>query len=1488
MDAKEIKSNLKQAREALKEKDYKTALKHCKTVLKSDKGNYNAWVFVGAAAQEVDQAEQSEEAFRKAIEISPEQILAWQGLCSFYEKHDNEDNIPKLITVYKKLLDLFSSEKDKKLEIYDKLIALLKRLNDKESVFRVLKSKLEVLKGDTEEEFKLQKQIFQEFYGQTKLSDIEKQMLSEALQTIVSHGSFTEDDCKRIFSTCIEPIFKAGAEDFSLSLANPIYEKFPKNVSCLEFFCRVAMNLYIDNGTIREDVEVISQSLSQLDIKTGLHFIYQGFFEFTSKNYIDAIHNLKQGLKTIEYCVQGWYFLSKSQLFLHQYTESEKSLKIGIDIALKSKSSSIITGKFYLLLGQVLSKKENWEAALKSLEKSATYLGQSKDLLIQFCFTLLKIGHISKAEQMRQDLKDKFADDPEVLQLEGFLYLSKEQWNEALQKLRLSVSKAESPFTLHLIGLVLWQSEQREKAFKVFIKAAELDPYFAKNYVFLGHYYLNHLFDQSKACLCYQRAFDLDNSDTEVGMSYSKLLKDMGNEEENIKVLQIITENANLGSCKWAWTQLGLSQLQKKLFSEAIFSFQNALRADPSSSYLWECLADAYLNRGSYESSYKAFEKVSELNPKAMYPLYQIATIQKMRGFFDESIEMYKNLLSIMSTYVPALIGMAETLILCAKKALEECMYGTVRASCQEALNTLAKVAASKPGLACLWKLAGDASTLPFHLDDCYFPFTIPFELHQQSDKQDLVCNKSEFLCFGSKFYGRALQLKEDMSPLWHDLGINCYFQSTLGQNEDEKLNLAKKAFICLQKAVSISPNYENHWTALGVVASSKELKDYAFGQHAFIKSLEINRINAETWSNLGVLYLENENLQLAHKAFTVAQSSEPTYPLSWVGLAFIAESIKHTETIDLYRHATTIGSHNEALNGYSRVVCDALLNTASKESNSHYKDNIIEMNATMFACDCSIKHTANNSECAEAFNMAGILQEREGLYSASLKSFKRALDLLEKSHQEELIEMVRANYARLLSIVGQSSEATKEYLLLKKVDVSIICCFALALYRDKEYEQSLKLFGQAFEKCKITSDKSHIKVAMAIVASKMSGQNVPNPKALLFESAQIQPPSVPGLLALYANGILEEDAKLISAARIALQRYKYLNEYSSSAALLWAAQAFITKGVQSARNELLKFNLCSPSNAGMWLQTATCLLQWDTLYIRSVLDCTKLGLFHEGCKERASQIHALGQMAKGSRRGGLSAAQKAVHINPGKLTNWATLAAACHVADLDPKHVGWMFTFVRKLAKEQGVNANFLGWFIVMEIFHYINSGNLSGAAALTKQALSVSSFTAETQSCLHILDAVIKVFSDNGNLEPLLVAVKNNPKSFFGWNVLSQFLLVSGNSGEAEKIILHFATTVEKMFPRWKIYPLLQFAVLAYKSMHANTDEHEKWLKVGEEMCGKAVHIAPTSLSARFLLGLFALESGNTSLAKRSFDKVFEEESERISVSKILKMYY
>ena len=72
--------------------------------MKADRGNYLAFVIFGAALQETEKRNDAVNAFRKAIEISPEQIFAWQGLASYYEKEGTEKYYRELIPVYKELL----------------------------------------------------------------------------------------------------------------------------------------------------------------------------------------------------------------------------------------------------------------------------------------------------------------------------------------------------------------------------------------------------------------------------------------------------------------------------------------------------------------------------------------------------------------------------------------------------------------------------------------------------------------------------------------------------------------------------------------------------------------------------------------------------------------------------------------------------------------------------------------------------------------------------------------------------------------------------------------------------------------------------------------------------------------------------------------------------------------------------------------------------------------------------------------------------------------------------------------------------------------------------------------------------------------------------------------------------------------------------------------------------------------------------------------
>jgi superkiller protein 3 len=81
---------------------------HFQAVLKSDRNNYTGLVLFGVALQNTEQKDQAPKAFWKAIEVSPKQLLAWQGLASYYEKEtsDNESDQKELLPVYRQLISL--------------------------------------------------------------------------------------------------------------------------------------------------------------------------------------------------------------------------------------------------------------------------------------------------------------------------------------------------------------------------------------------------------------------------------------------------------------------------------------------------------------------------------------------------------------------------------------------------------------------------------------------------------------------------------------------------------------------------------------------------------------------------------------------------------------------------------------------------------------------------------------------------------------------------------------------------------------------------------------------------------------------------------------------------------------------------------------------------------------------------------------------------------------------------------------------------------------------------------------------------------------------------------------------------------------------------------------------------------------------------------------------------------------------------------------
>lgn len=81
-----LKAGLKAAKAALDAHKYSTAIEEAEKVLHSDPKNYHALVFIGLAREKQAEHDASEAAYLAATRIKENDLLAWQGLVSLYEK----------------------------------------------------------------------------------------------------------------------------------------------------------------------------------------------------------------------------------------------------------------------------------------------------------------------------------------------------------------------------------------------------------------------------------------------------------------------------------------------------------------------------------------------------------------------------------------------------------------------------------------------------------------------------------------------------------------------------------------------------------------------------------------------------------------------------------------------------------------------------------------------------------------------------------------------------------------------------------------------------------------------------------------------------------------------------------------------------------------------------------------------------------------------------------------------------------------------------------------------------------------------------------------------------------------------------------------------------------------------------------------------------------------------------------------------------------
>uniref|UniRef100_A0A8C6RPJ8 SKI3 subunit of superkiller complex n=1 Tax=Nannospalax galili TaxID=1026970 RepID=A0A8C6RPJ8_NANGA len=1428
MSSKEVKTALKSARDAIRNKEYKEALKHCKTVLKQEKNNYNAWVFIGVAAAELQQPDQAQGAYKKAAELEPDQLLAWQGLASLYEKCNNISAKDDLPGVYQKLLDLYESvDKQKWCDVCKKLVDL----------YYQEKKHLEVARTW----YKLIKTRQEEGADNQELHELWRKLTQLLAESVEEQSNETQQMLLTAFENALNLSEKIPSEDHEVLYRHFIQclSKFPHETARLKKACEGMISIYpsiqyplevlclclIESGSITDEGQQYYCKLVELNSKSGPGLIGLGIKALQDKKYEDAISNITEGLKESPLCSTGWYHLAEAQIKIHRPKEAVLSCNQALknidspgalggslhqrNLCLRLKAEALIK----------LSDCDSSEEAIRTLDQVSD-ANNVPELLVLKSLAYLNKGSVNEATKVMEDLLSPYPDLPEVHALEAMIHFTKKDYLQA-EKCLLSIFIS---------------------------KAARLDTYMGKVFCYLGHYYRDIVGDKSRARGCYRKAFELDDTDAESGAAAVDISVELEDAETALAILTAVTQKASAGTAKWAWLRRGLHYLKAGQHSQAVADLQAALRADPKDCNCWESLGEAYLSRGGYTTALKSFTKASELNPESTYSVFKVAAIQQILGKYKEAVAQYQLIIKRNEGYVPALKGLGECYFMMAKAALVDFLDGKAVDYIEKALEYFTWALQHRADVSCLWKLVGDTCTSLHAVSPSKVNVHVLGVLLGQKEGKQLL-KKDELLHLGGRCYGRALKLMST-SNTWCDLGINYYRQvqclAETGSNTNDLKELLEKSLHCLKKAVRLDSSNHLYWNALGVVACHSGLGNYALAQHCFIRSVQAEQI-------VSVLFQ-------AHEAFKMAQSLDPSYLLCWIGQALIAEAVGSYDTMDLFRHTTELSMHTEGAIGYAYWVCTTLQDKSNRETEL-YQYNILQMNAIPAAQVVLCKYVERIQNYAPAFTMLGYLNEHLQLKREAADAYQRAVVLLQTAEDRDSYNVTVRNYGRLLCSIGEYDKAVQAFKSTPLEELEDIVGFALALFMKGLYKESNKAYERALTVVESEQDKAHILTALAITEYKQGKMDVA--KSLLFKCSILKEPTIESLQTLCALGLAMQDATLSQAALNELLKHiKHRNDYQRY--LLTSAIYALQGRSVAVQRQASKAVHSNPADPALWSLLSRVVAQHTQRnakggatagYVADILDSNhgKKALLYTA----VNQLAVGGSAAEDGKNPALKTIQKAAFLSPGDPAVWAGLMAACYaddklalVSNAQPKRVDLFLALLSAVSasikgKEsfESYNQSLEKWSLSQAVTGLLDTGRLSDAESLCTKNLksnpdqpAVILLLRQVQ-CKSLLESQ-KPLPD-AVLEELQKTVMSNSTSVPAWQWLAQVYQSQGMMGAAE-MCYRKSLQVASQQSSWsgKLSSLLKLALLALEVCMANISG-DHWSSLVQEATTEALKL-------------------------------------------------
>ncbi|TFK54052.1 TPR-like protein [Heliocybe sulcata] len=870
------------------------------------------------------------------------------------------------------------------------------------------------------------------------------------------------------------------------------------------------------------------------------------------------------------------------------------------------------------------------------------------------------------------------------------------------------------------LGRCLWKmgDDRREEGYRMFITSLKSSPSYAPAFTSLGIYYADFVSppDPTRASKCFQKAFELDAREAYA----ARRLAEGFAEDQEWDLVEVVARRTIEGegglsggvdgavqsaagrylpTNAWAWKALGVVDLNRRNYSQAIQSLQVALRADEADELSWLRLGEAYSKAGRHVAALKALGRAHELKPDNWICSYLIADVQQQAAQYEEAIQSFEAILQELPSELGVILSLGQTYL---DHGLAQSSAGFIGRSESSFLSAIEQslqalsIGSNSHGVA--WKVVGDAlfhlSEIPSYVDssrahDLFDRVTalvstdfggrltdiisFPIEVNETPDGASALR-----LSIAAYNHRISLSLTEGAAAsAWFDLGISAYSLSRKTPKPQLAERAQQRAISSVKEALRLEPENDNYWNVLGNMHFVHQPK---IAQHAYIRALEVNSKDVATWTNLGLLYLHNEDQELAREALSRAQTLDPDYVLAWLAQALLALSYgKDVEARAIFEHAV----------GLSADMPEADLEYAERtftrlSSSSQPRQSQLDVLLPVFLV--LDRFCRRRPDDIHGLHLMALVCEHVGHIELGIEKVEQAIAILEKVYEESEDPAVERQFVIANTTLGRLYLAAHEYTAAIESFTTVINMLSddeqpanlmlhvqakfgagLAHFKLGDFARAQELLDEAWE---TSAENISIKGQVAVLlAQVLWGTNTPESqetaKSRLLECIADDSENLAAIAALAGMGILTDDDELLDATlseitSLPVDRRHALDPARDVTQLLVEhdlGRNDISGALSTAQQALLH----EPARQDIRRQTASLILQaGDAHSAQAILGgAQNHGNIDELRKSSRLAAAALALDEQGDIAQARKIAQKSVMLAPWNADHWKTLAFA-------------------------------------------------------------------------------------------------------------------------------------------------------------------------------------------------------------------------------------